>query len=40
MTETSADIEATTRDLGWTPAVGIEDGVPRFVRWFRQYHGC
>jgi UDP-glucuronate 4-epimerase len=40
MTETSADIEATTRDLGWTPAVGIEDGVPRFVHWFRQYHGC
>ncbi|HJQ55891.1 MAG TPA: NAD-dependent epimerase/dehydratase family protein [Vineibacter sp.] len=40
MPETCADIEATTRDLGWTPSVAIEDGVPRFVRWFRQYHGC
>jgi UDP-glucuronate 4-epimerase len=40
MPETCADIEATTRTLGWTPAVDIEDGVPRFVRWFRQYHGC
>jgi UDP-glucuronate 4-epimerase len=40
MPETCADIDATTRDLGWTPEVDIEDGVPRFVRWFRQYHGC
>jgi UDP-glucuronate 4-epimerase len=40
MAETCADIAATTRELGWTPATSIEDGIPRFVRWFRQYHHC
>ncbi|MCW5749308.1 MAG: NAD-dependent epimerase/dehydratase family protein [Alphaproteobacteria bacterium] len=40
MPETCADIEATTRELGWAPTTAIEDGVPRFVQWFRQYHGC
>jgi UDP-glucuronate 4-epimerase len=40
MAETCADIAATTRELGWTPATSIEAGIPRFVRWFRQYHHC
>jgi UDP-glucuronate 4-epimerase len=34
---TGADITATTRDLGFRPTVGIEEGVPRFVEWFREY---
>jgi UDP-glucuronate 4-epimerase len=37
--ETFADIEASTRDLGYRPATTIEDGVPRFVDWFRHYYG-
>lgn len=37
--ETYADIEASTRDLGFTPRTTIDEGVPRFVAWFRQYHG-
>ena len=37
--ETHADIGLTTRELGWAPETTIEDGVPRFVHWFRQYHG-
>lgn len=35
---TWADIEATRRELGFTPAVSLADGVPRFVTWFRDYH--
>jgi UDP-glucuronate 4-epimerase len=36
--ETWADIEATTRDLGWRPTTPIEEGLPRFVAWYRSYH--
>jgi UDP-glucuronate 4-epimerase len=37
--ETYADIESTTRDLGFHPRTPIEEGIPRFVEWFRDYHG-
>ncbi len=37
--ETFADIAASTRDLGFKPVVGIEEGIPRFVEWYRGYHG-
>lgn len=37
--ETYADIEATARELGFAPRTAIDEGVPRFVEWFRQYHG-
>jgi len=37
--ETYADIEATTRELGFVPRTTLDEGVPRFVEWFRQYHG-
>jgi UDP-glucuronate 4-epimerase len=36
---TSADIEASRRDLGFEPRTSIEDGLPRFVDWYRAYHG-
>ncbi|WP_375249220.1 NAD-dependent epimerase/dehydratase family protein [Sphingomonas sp.] len=36
---TYADISAIQRDLGFTPTIPIERGVPAFVAWFRQYHG-
>lgn len=35
---TFADIGAARRDLSFSPKVDIEDGVPRFVEWFRNYH--
>jgi len=35
---TYADIEASRRDLGFEPRVLIEEGLPRFVEWFRSYH--
>ncbi|MGC6329391.1 GDP-mannose 4,6-dehydratase [Rhizorhabdus sp. FW153] len=37
--ETFADIGAIERDLGFAPTTSIEQGVPRFVAWFRDYHG-
>ncbi len=36
---TGADITATTRDFGFEPTVSIEEGIPRFVDWYRQYTG-
>lgn len=35
---TFADIEAIQRDLGFQPTTAIADGVPRFVKWYRDYH--
>ncbi|MCB2058150.1 MAG: GDP-mannose 4,6-dehydratase [Novosphingobium sp.] len=37
--KTYADIEAIRRDLGYAPTTSIEEGVPSFVRWYREYHG-
>ncbi|MEM7122296.1 MAG: NAD-dependent epimerase/dehydratase family protein [Pseudomonadota bacterium] len=36
--ETYADIEASRNDLGFEPATTIDDGIPRFVDWYRAYH--
>jgi UDP-glucuronate 4-epimerase len=33
-----ADIASATRDLGFLPRVSIDEGVPRFVAWYREYH--
>jgi UDP-glucuronate 4-epimerase len=37
--ETCADISAIERDHGFKPATSIAVGVPRFVEWYREYHG-
>ena len=37
--ETFADIEASRRDLGFDPSTTIDEGIPRFVDWYRHYHG-
>lgn len=36
--ETFADISAIERDHGFQPATTIDEGVPRFVNWYREYH--
>ncbi len=36
--DTFADISAIERDLGFAPATRIDEGVPRFVAWYRDYH--
>ncbi|WP_442679523.1 NAD-dependent epimerase/dehydratase family protein [Sphingomonas sp. ASY06-1R] len=37
--ETFADISAIQTDLGYAPTTPIDQGVPAFVRWYRDYHG-
>ena len=39
VTLTYADISAIQRDFGFKPETRLEDGLPRFTRWFRDYHG-
>ena len=36
--ETSADIAASQRDLGYRPTTPIDVGLPRFVAWDKDYH--
>lgn len=36
--ETFADISAIQRDLGFEPSTSIDEGVPRFISWYREYH--
>jgi UDP-glucuronate 4-epimerase len=36
--ETCADIDDLMRDVGFRPATSIEEGVKKFVAWYRQYH--
>lgn len=37
---TSADIETTTRELGWRPTTSIEAGLPPMFEWCRGYYGA
>jgi UDP-glucuronate 4-epimerase len=37
--DTFADISAIERDHGFAPTTRIDEGVPRFVDWYREYHG-
>ncbi|MEL0211171.1 MAG: protein CapI, partial [Novosphingobium sp.] len=34
-----ADIDAISGDLGYQPTTSIDVGVPRFVAWYKDYHG-
>ncbi len=35
---TYADIESSTRDLGFKPTTPISAGIPKFIAWFRDYY--
>ncbi len=35
---TYADISSIRRDHGFVPTTTIEEGVPKFVAWYKQYH--
>jgi UDP-glucuronate 4-epimerase len=37
--ETFADISAIERDHGFEPTTTIDKGIPKFVAWYREYHG-
>lgn len=36
---TWADVDDLVEDLGYSPNVSVEEGVGRFVRWYRDYYG-
>jgi UDP-glucuronate 4-epimerase len=35
---TFADVDDLMRDVGFRPSTSIEDGIAKFVRWYREYH--
>ncbi len=35
---TFADVDDLMRDVGFKPATSIEDGIGRFVKWYREYY--
>jgi UDP-glucuronate 4-epimerase len=37
--DTYADISAIERDHGYAPTTSIDEGIPRFVDWYKAYHG-
>jgi UDP-glucuronate 4-epimerase len=39
VTSTYADIAAAERDLGFSASTPLSVGIPRFVEWYRAYHG-
>ena len=39
VTETYADIDNLIADTNFKPVISIEEGIPRFVDWFKWYKG-
>ena len=37
--ETFASVEAIATLTGFAPTISLEDGIPRFVAWFKDWHG-
>jgi UDP-glucuronate 4-epimerase len=35
---TYADVTETTEAVGYRPTTSIDEGIPKFVSWFKQYH--
>ena len=33
------EVDDLTRDVGFTPATSIEEGLGNFVAWYRSYYG-
>ena len=36
---TYADIDDLSNDVGFKPTTPVEVGIPRFVRWYREFYG-
>lgn len=39
VTLTAADLRRSEHELGYRPKIGIEEGIRRFVSWYREAHG-
>jgi len=35
---TYADIQSLHDEIGYEPKTSIEEGVPRFVQWYREFY--
>ena len=38
VTETYADITDAMADFGFKPVTSISDGLPKFIRWYREFY--
>ena len=38
MAATCAEVEDLARDIGFSPATPLAEGIRRFVAWYRDYH--
>ena len=38
VSETYADVDDLVRDVGFKPATSIEEGVSRFIHWYKEYY--
>jgi UDP-glucuronate 4-epimerase len=38
--DTEADVSDLAADVGYRPTVPVEEGVARFVEWYRGYYGA
>ena len=36
---TYADIDALVGDIGYRPETKLEDGIAKFISWYREYYG-
>jgi UDP-glucuronate 4-epimerase len=37
--KTWADVSALVRDYGYNPDTPVEEGIQKFVDWYREYYG-
>ena len=37
--DTRADVVALKEDVGYQPATTVDEGIPRFIEWYREYYG-
>jgi UDP-glucuronate 4-epimerase len=37
--ETCADVDDLMGDVGFRPSTPIEEGIPRFIAWYREHYG-
>jgi UDP-glucuronate 4-epimerase len=36
--ETYADIDAAKQDFGFVPSISIDQGIPKFVEWYKAFY--
>jgi UDP-glucuronate 4-epimerase len=36
--ETYADISETEEELGFKPKTSIDEGIPKFIKWYKSYY--